>query len=48
MGTGKNYVAWNVTNLDTEHAGVLIELLHVEALSEEVQMLPGCFSIKRI
>lgn len=39
MGTGKNYVAWNVTSFDTELAGIVIELWHVEALSEEVQKL---------
>lgn len=37
MGIDKNYVAWSVANFDTEHVGVLIELLHIEALPEEVQ-----------
>lgn len=40
MGTGKNYVAWSATNFnthkDTECVGILLEVLHVEALPEEV------------
>lgn len=41
MGTSNNYIAWSITNFntyeDSEHVGLLIELLHIEALPEEVQ-----------